>query len=80
MPRSLGPDLDLTWDLDPDLSLTKRKQALEHGDVFYAQEDEVKFAYLAPTEAHIHYYVQSPQDNAVKAWLIVPESRALLTS
>ena len=44
------------------------------GDVFYAQEDEEKIAYLAPIEAYIYYYyhVQSPQDSAVKAWLIDP--------
>ena len=34
--------------------------------MFYAQEDEEKIAYLAPTEAYIHYYFRSPQDNALK--------------
>ena len=57
-------------------SQSKRKDspihaaALEPGDVFYAQEDEEKIAYLAPTEAY--YYIQSPQDTAVKAWSIDP--------
>ena len=61
-------------------SQSKRKdspihaEAFEPGDVFYAQEDEEKIAYLAPIEAYIYYYyhVQSPQDSAVKAWLIDP--------
>ena len=59
-------------------SLLKRKDSLTHaaasepGDVYYANEDEEKIAYLAPSVPYIHYNVQSPQDNAVKAWLIDP--------
>ena len=59
-------------------SQVQRKDSLNHaaasepGDVYYANEDEEKIAYLAHIEAYIHYNVQSPQDNAVKAWSIDP--------
>ena len=43
--------------------------AAEPGDAYYAQEDEEK---LDPNEANAYYYVQSPEDSAVKAWLIDP--------
>ena len=46
--------------------------ALEPGDVNIANQDEEKIEYLAPVEAYTEYNVQSPQDNAVKAWLIDP--------
>ena len=61
--------------IDPQL---KRKDsytnaaALEPGDVNNANQDEKKIEHLAPVEAYTHYDVQSPQDNAVKAWLIDP--------
>ena len=45
------------------------------GDGDNAHEDEEKahyHHYLAPAEAYTHYDVQSPQDNAVKAWIIDP--------
>ena len=47
-------------------------EALVPGDVINANEDEEKIAYLAPSVPYAYYYVQSPQDNAVKAWLIDP--------
>ena len=59
-------------------SQVKRKDSLSHaaasepGDVYYANEDEEKIAYLAPSVPYAYYDVQSPQDNAVKAWLIDP--------
>ena len=46
--------------------------ALEPGDVNHANEDEEKIAYLAPSVPYAYYNVQSPQDNAVKAWQIDP--------
>ena len=46
--------------------------ALEPGDVNNANQDEKKIEHLAPVEAYTHYDVQSPQDNAVKAWLVDP--------
>ena len=59
-------------------SQVQRKDSLNHaaasepGDVYYANEDEEKIAYLAPSVPYAYYNVQSPQDNAVKAWLIDP--------
>ena len=44
---------------------TTNAAAAEPGDVYYANEDEEK---LAPNT----YNVQSPADNAVKAWTIDP--------
>ena len=41
--------------------------AAEPGAVYYANEDKEK---LAPNMANT-YNVQSPQDNAVKAWLLL---------
>ena len=48
--------------------------APEPGDAYYAQEDEEKLLLysLAPIIAQAYYNVQSPQDNAVKAWSIDP--------
>ena len=53
-------------------SQEKRKDSTtnaEPGDSYYAKEDEKK---LDPNEANVHYNVQSPRINAVKAWSIDP--------
>ena len=41
-----------------------------------ANQEEEKIDHLAPAKAYTHYNVQSPQDNAVKAWLVDPYNNA----
>ena len=70
---------------------TTHAAASEPGDVYYANEDEEKIAYLAPSVPYAYYNVQSPQDNAVKlnhrdklskvtTPVLIPEKRAHRTT
>ena len=59
-------------DLDWKRKDSKNAAASVPGDGNNAQVDEEKLYNLAPAEAYTQYNVQSPQDNAVKAWLFIP--------